>query len=139
MPRPHSCLKILIVILIVIENPPGITSRKDRQERKGARQRPHPAFTPTALNSKAQCRAVALRSMVAHAGLPITYMTEPQRGSTMNQHSIRQLQRKISAICVKELTGHDTSIPQLMCLARMPPVHIPYSSSRGIPTAIIRF
>jgi len=62
----------------------------------------HPAFTPTALNSRAQRR-------VAHAGLPITHMTEPQRGSTMNQHSIQQLQRKISAICVKELTGHDTS------------------------------
>ncbi len=30
--------------------------------------------TPTALNSKAQRR-------VAHAGLPITHMTEPQRGS----------------------------------------------------------
>ena len=33
--------------------------------------------TPTALNSRAQCRA-------AHAGLPITHVTEPQRGSTMN-------------------------------------------------------
>ena len=35
----------------------------------------HPAFTPTALNSGAQRR-------VAHAGLPITHMIEPQRGST---------------------------------------------------------
>ena len=35
----------------------------------------HLAYTPKALNSKAQCR-------VAHAGLPITPMTEPQRGST---------------------------------------------------------
>ena len=33
------------------------------------------AFTPTALYSIAQCR-------VAHAGLPINQMTEPQRGST---------------------------------------------------------
>ena len=32
-------------------------------------------ITPTALNSKAQCRA-------AHTGFPITPMTEPQRGST---------------------------------------------------------
>ena len=62
MPRPHSCLKIVIVI----ENPPGITSRKDRQERKEARQRPHLAFTPTALNSIAQRR-------VAHAGIPIIH------------------------------------------------------------------
>ena len=35
----------------------------------------HLAFTPTALNSRAQRRE-------AHAGLPITHMTEPQRGST---------------------------------------------------------
>ena len=34
------------------------------------------AITPTALNSKAQCRA-------AHAGSPITHKTEPQRGSTI--------------------------------------------------------
>ena len=32
-------------------------------------------FTPTALDSKAQCR-------VAHAGLPIIPKNEPQRGST---------------------------------------------------------
>ena len=61
----------------------------------------HPAFTLTALNSRAQRR-------VAHAGLQITHMTEPQRGSTMNQHSMRQLQRKISAIVVNELMRHDT-------------------------------
>ena len=36
----------------------------------------HLAFTPKALNSRAQCR-------VAHAGLPITSMAEPQRGSTI--------------------------------------------------------
>ena len=35
----------------------------------------HLAITPKALNSKAQRRA-------AHAGLRITHMTEPQRGST---------------------------------------------------------
>ena len=35
------------------------------------------AFTPTALDPKAQCRA-------AHAGLPIARTTEPQRGSTNN-------------------------------------------------------
>ena len=35
----------------------------------------HLAFTPKVLNSKAQCRE-------AHAGLPITGMIEPQRGST---------------------------------------------------------
>ncbi len=35
----------------------------------------HLAFTPKALNSKAQRR-------VAHAGLPIIHMIEPQRGST---------------------------------------------------------
>ena len=48
-------------------------------------KRHYPAFTPKALNSKAQCRAVpcvALRSMAAHAGLWITHITEPQRGST---------------------------------------------------------
>ena len=40
---------------------------------------PHsfPSFTPTALNSGAQRR-------VAHAGSPIAYMIEPQRGSTNN-------------------------------------------------------
>ena len=38
----------------------------------------HLAFTPTALNSRAQCR-------VAHAGSPVAPMIEPQRGSTMNQ------------------------------------------------------
>ena len=38
----------------------------------------HLAFTPTALHSGAQRR-------VAHAGLPIAQMIEPQRGSTMNQ------------------------------------------------------
>ena len=45
-----------------------------------------PSFTPTALNSKAQRRAVPCeafrRSMVAHAGVPISQMIEPQRGST---------------------------------------------------------
>ena len=35
-------------------------------------------FTPTALNSRAQRR-------VAHAGVPIGHMFEPQRGSTSNQ------------------------------------------------------
>ena len=35
----------------------------------------HLAFTPTALNSRAQRR-------VAHAGVPIDPMIEPQRGST---------------------------------------------------------
>ena len=46
----------------------------------------HLAFTPTALNSGAQRRAVPCeafrRSMVAHAGSPIAPMIEPQRGST---------------------------------------------------------
>ena len=37
----------------------------------------HLAFTPTALNSGAQCR-------VAHAGVPTAHMIEPQRGSTKN-------------------------------------------------------
>ena len=38
----------------------------------------HLAFTPTALNSKAQRRA-------AHAGVPIAPMIEPQRGSTNHE------------------------------------------------------
>jgi len=37
------------------------------------------AITPTALNSTAQRR-------VAHAGVPIVHMIEPQRGSTNNSH-----------------------------------------------------
>ena len=37
----------------------------------------HLAFTPTAVNSRAQRRT-------AHAGAPIALMIEPQRGSTNN-------------------------------------------------------
>ena len=43
-----------------------------------------PPLTPTALNSKAQCR-------VPHTGLPITPMTEPKRGSTKGASSARLL------------------------------------------------
>ena len=71
------------------------------------------AFTPTALNSRAQRCAVrslyAKHGRVAHAGLPITHMTEPQRGSTMNQHSILVLRRKKSAVSVNKFKRRHTS------------------------------
>ena len=79
-----------------------MTSRKACGERKEINQFKDLAFTPTALNSRAQRR-------VAHAGLLVTHTAEPQRGSTINQHSIWQLQRKISAVYVNEFTGCHTS------------------------------
>ena len=61
MPRPHSCLKILI--LIVNENPPGITSRKDRQERKEV---------PPAPSSGIYANGVELQSPVSRSARWVT-------------------------------------------------------------------
>ena len=100
----------------------GSDSRKDRGETQRGRRAEgaHLAFTPTALNSGAQRRAVPCeafrRSMVAHAGLPSGPMIEPQRGSTMNQS-----QSKLVIICGTPLGFKFVLHSNPVCAARHSP------------------
>ena len=71
-------LHLFALLATLRESIPGCWSRRGRGQTS--------RFTPTALNSAAQRRAVPCeafrRSMVAHAGVPTAPIIEPQRGST---------------------------------------------------------